>query len=136
MSLVIDVAKVYDWKNYCYIKTQDEKTGEEYDEYNPATKYLAWGSMGIGIGEITQLNYKEVYLRHLFMTKLSAYSNEMLITLEDVRKNIGLKTNVTHESKAKWLNRISKAMYWELEHNMEWKEQGEKLDKEWKEQDV
>ena len=70
------------------------------------------------------------------MTKLSAYSNEMLITLEDVRKNIGLKTNVAHESKAKWLNRISKSMYWELEHKMEWKEQGEKLDKEWKEQDV
>ena len=118
MSLVIDVAKVYDWKNYCYIKTQDEKTGEEYDEYNPATKYLAWGSMGIGIGEITQLNYKEVYLRHLFITKLSAYSNEMPVTLEDVRKNIGLKTNVTHESKAKWLNRISKTMYWELEYNL------------------
>tara|TARA_B100000424_G_C22839410_1_gene448011 strand:- start:453 stop:818 length:366 start_codon:yes stop_codon:yes gene_type:complete len=118
MSLIIDVAKVYDWKNYCYIKAQDEKTGEEYDEYNPATKYLAWGSMGIGIGEITQLNYKEVYLRHLFITKLSAYSNEMPVTLEDVRKNIGLKTNVTHESKAKWLNRISKAMYWELEYNL------------------
>ena len=123
MSLSIDVAKVYDWKNYCYIKVQDETTGEEYDEYNPATKYLAWGSMGIGIGEITQLNYKEVYLRHLFMTKLSAYSNEMLITLEDVRKNIGLKTNVTHESKAKWLNRISKAMYWELEYKMEREEE-------------
>ena len=79
--------------------------------------------MGIGIGEITQLNYKEVYLRHLFMTKLSAYSNEMLITLEDVRKNIGLKTNVTHEPKGKWLNRISKSMYWELEYNMEREEQ-------------
>ena len=123
MSLSIDVAKVYDWKNYCYIKVQDETTGEEYDEYNPATKYLAWGSMAIGIGEITQLNYKEVYLRHLFITKLSAYSNEMLVTLEDVRKNIGLKTNVTHEPKGKWLNRISKSMYWELEYNMEREEQ-------------
>ena len=122
MSLSIDVAKVYDWKNYCYIKVQDEKTGEEYDEYNPATKYLAWGSMAIGIGEITQLNYKEVYLRHLFMNKLTTrglVSNIMPVTLEDVRKNIGLKTNVTHESKAKWLNRISKSMYWELEYNME-----------------
>ena len=122
MSLSIDVAKVYDWKNYCYIKVQDEKTGEEYDEYNPATKYLAWGSMGIGIGEITQLNYKEVYLRHLFMNKLNTrglVSNVMPITLEDVRKNIGLKTNVAHESKAKWLNRISKSMYWELEYRME-----------------
>jgi hypothetical protein len=126
MSLSIDVAKVYDWKNYCYIKVQDEKTGEEYDEYNPATKYLAWGSMAIGIGEITQLNYKEVYLRHLFMNKLTTrglVSNIMPITLEDVRKNIGLKTNVVHEPKGKWLRRISKTLYWELEYNMEREEE-------------
>ena len=119
MSLSIDVGNVHNWKNYCYIKVQDEKTGEEYDEYSPATKYLAWGSMGIGIGEITEKNYKEVYLRHLFITKLSAYSNEMPVTLEDVRKNIGLKTNVASETKSKWLNRISKSMYWELEYNLE-----------------
>ena len=119
MSLSIDVKKVDDWKNYCYIKVQDEKTGKEYDEYNPATKYLAWGSMAIGIGEITQINYKDVYLRHLFMNKLSAYTNEMPITLDDVRKNIGLKPNVVNETKSKWLNRISKSMYWELEYNLE-----------------
>ena len=41
MSLSIDVKKVDDWKNYCYIKVRDEKTGEKYDEYHPATKYLA-----------------------------------------------------------------------------------------------
>ena len=126
MSLSIDVAKVYDWKNYCYIKVQDETTGEEYDEYNPATKYLAWGSMAIGIGEITQLNYKEVYLRHLFMNKLTTrglVSNIMPVTLEDVRKNIGLKTNVVNEPKGKWLNRISKTLYWELEYNMEREEE-------------
>ena len=96
MSLSIDVKKVDDWKNYCYVKVQDEKTGEEYDEYHPATKYLAWGSMAIGIGEITQINYKDVYLRHLFMNKLSTISNVMPVTLDDVRKNIGLKTNVVN----------------------------------------
>ena len=119
MSLSVDVQKVYDWKNYCYINAKDEKTGEEYSEYNPATKYLAWGSMAIGIGEITQINYKDVYLRHLFMNKLSTISNVMPVTLDDVRKNIGLKTNVANETKSKWLNRISKSMYWELEYNLE-----------------
>jgi len=119
MSLSIDVKKVDDWKNYCYIKVRDEKTGEKYDEYHPATKYLAWGSMAIGIGEITQINYKDVYLRHLFMNKLSTISNVMPVTLDDVKKNIGLKTNVANETKSKWLNRISKSMYWELEYNLE-----------------
>jgi len=119
MSLSIDVKKIDDWKNYCYIKVRDEKTGEKYDEYHPATKYLAWGSMAIGIGEITQINYKDVYLRHLFMNKLSTISNVMPVTLDDVKKNIGLKTNVANETKSKWLNRISKSMYWELEYNLE-----------------
>ena len=119
MSLSVNLEKIYDWQNYCYVKVQDEKTGEEYDEYNPATNYLAWGSMAIGIGEITQINYKDVYLRHLFMNKLSTISNVMPVTLEDVRKNIGLKTNVANETKSKWLNRISKSMYWELEYNLE-----------------
>ena len=118
MSLSIDVKKVDDWKNYCYIKVRDEKTGEKYDEYHSATKYLAWGSMAIGIGEITQINYKDVYLRHLFMNKLSTISNVMPVTLDDVKKNIGLKTNVANETKSKWLNRISKSMYWELEYNL------------------
>ena len=75
--------------------------------------------MAIGIGEITQINYKDVYLRHLFMNKLSTISNVMPVTLDDVRKNIGLKTNVANETKSKWLNRISKSMYWELEYNLE-----------------
>ena len=120
MSLSIDVAKVYDWKNYCYIKMQDEKTGEEYSEYNPVTKYLAWGSMAIGIGEITQINYKEVYLRHLFMNKLSTIHKQLTpVTLEDVKKNIGLKTNVVKETKGRWLSRISKSMYWEMQYNLE-----------------
>ena len=119
MSLSVNLEKIYDWQNYCYVKVQDEKTGEEYDEYHPATKYLAWGSMAIGIGEITQINYKDVYLRHLFMNKLSTISNVMPVTLDDVRKNIGLKTNVVNETKSKWLNRISKSMYWELEYNLE-----------------
>ena len=120
MSLSVNVEKVYDWKNYCYINMKDEKTGEEYSEYNPATKYLAWGSMAIGIGEITQINYKDVYLRHLFMNKLSTISNVMPVTLDDVRKNIGLKTNVSHETKAKWLNRISSSRIWEWGYN--WKQ--------------
>ena len=29
-----------------------------------------------------------------------------------------LKTNVANETKSKWLNRISKSMYWELEYNL------------------
>ena len=119
MALSVNVEKVYDWKNYCYINIKDEKTGEKYAEYNPATKYLAWGSMAIGIGEITQINYKEVYLRHEFIIKLSTISNKMPITLEDVRKNIGLKTNVVKETKGRWLSRISKSMFHELEYNLE-----------------
>ena len=113
MTFKIDTRNVANHKQVCYKK----KTKDGYP-YADATYYLAWGSMAIGIGEITQINYKDVYLRHLFMNKLSTISNVMPVTLDDVRKNIGLKTNVANETKSKWLNRISKSMYWELEYNL------------------
>lgn len=115
MPFTVDTRRIANYKEVCYKKI----TKEGKYPYADTTYHLAWGSMAIGIGEITQINYKDVYLRHLFMNKLSTISNVMPVTLDDVKKNIGLKTNVANETKSKWLNRISKSMYWELEYNLE-----------------
>ena len=118
MSLIIEVSKVKDWQKYCYQDYIDEKTKEKYADYNPATKYLAWGSMAIGIGDITEKNYRDVYLRHRFLNNCQA-STRSHVSLEDVKRNIGLHTNVAYEPKGKWLNRIAKSVYHELEWNLE-----------------
>ena len=51
--------------------------------YSKATLHLAWCSMAIGIGEITQKNYLQVYFRHLFLCRISAIT-KCPVTLVDV----------------------------------------------------
>ena len=97
MPLTIDTRNIKDHQTVCY----KPKTNDGYP-YADATHYLAIGSMAIGISEITKANYKEVYARYKFIDAASS------ITLDDVKNNIGLKTNVAKETRGRWLNRIAK----------------------------
>ena len=71
-----------------------------------------------GIGEITHKNYPEVYARHKFLNKLAS-SVPMMITLEDVRNHIGLKTNVALEKLPKWRNRIASSEWSSIRYNVD-----------------
>ena len=97
MTLTVDTRNIKNHKEVCY----GPKTEEGYP-YADTTYYLSFGSMAIGIGEITKANYKEVYARHKFL------ESKCPITLDDVKNNIGLKTNVAKETRGRWLNRIAK----------------------------
>ena len=113
MSLTVDTRNVENSKEVCYKKPKDGKRA-----YKDTTVYLAWGSMAIGIGEITYKNYPEVYARHKFLNKLVS-SIPMIITLEDVRNHIGLKTNVTLEKLPKWRNRIASSEWSSIKYNVD-----------------
>tara|TARA_Y100000593_G_scaffold6754_1_gene12812 strand:+ start:1198 stop:1551 length:354 start_codon:yes stop_codon:yes gene_type:complete len=102
MSLTVDTRGVANHEKVCYVGNK----GIDLD-YSEPTKYLAWVSMAIGIGEITSKNYHNVYFRHVFLCR--ANGNKCPITLQDVKNNIGLKTNVSSETKGKWKNRIVKS---------------------------
>jgi hypothetical protein len=79
----------------------------------PITNALIWATMGVGLGEITEKNAAEFYARVKLSEKLVG---QMLnrgpepywITAEDVRKRVGLRTNVSNEGRAKWVNRFVK----------------------------
>ena len=43
----------------------------------------------------------------------------MIITLEDVRNHIGLKTNVTLEKLPKWRNRIASSEWSSIRYNVD-----------------
>ena len=104
MSLTVDTRGVANHEKVCYVGSK--KTNDL--DYTESTKHLAWVSMAIGIGEITQKNYLQVYFRHAFLCRVSGI--KCPITLQDVKNNIGLKTNVAYETKGKWKNRIIKGI--------------------------
>ena len=56
MSLTVDTRGVKNHEKICYVGSK--KTNDL--DYTPATRDLAWTSMAIGIGEITQKNYLQV----------------------------------------------------------------------------
>ena len=106
MSLTVDTRGVKNHEKICYVGSKETNDLD----YTSATRDLAWTSMAIGIGEITEKNYLQVYFRHACP-----------VTLQDVKNNIGLKTNVAYETKGKWKNRIVKgvmnSMWYEIIKN-------------------
>ena len=102
MSLTVDTRSVKKYTELCY----EPKNNNGKYLYKEKTSYLAFASPAIGIGDITQKNYREVYLRHKFLCHLNEYKLDCPVTLQDVKNHIGLKTNVAFESKRAWKNRI------------------------------
>ena len=112
MSLTVDTRGVKNHEKVCYVGSKETNDLD----YTESTKYLAWVSMAIGIGEITEKNYLQVYFRHAFLCQVNG--NKCPITLQDVKNNIGLKTNVRYETKGKWKNRIVKSAMNSLWYNI------------------
>ena len=90
-----------------------DKFADRFREEKPDTYYFAIGSMAIGVPEITEKNYREVYARHKFLNDKFSY------TLEDVKNHIGMKTNVSSETTKRWLSRIAQNQFHEIAYNIE-----------------
>ena len=110
MTLNVDLRKVKDYQTLCY---KDEEKGNFFNlPYSKVTNYLVIGSGAIGVGEITQTNYKQVFARHQFLQKDQ-------VTLDDIKNHIGLITNVAEETTGRWLMRIAKSKYNEILWNID-----------------
>tara|TARA_R110002051_G_scaffold133375_1_gene206725 strand:+ start:335 stop:751 length:417 start_codon:yes stop_codon:yes gene_type:complete len=112
MAFTVDTRQVKNRETVCYTTDTDNKL-----QYKSATYNLAWGSMAIDIGDITKKNYREVYFRHKFISSISNY--KLAFTLEDVKNNIGLSTNVAYNHRGVWKNRIIKDHMQRLEYQIE-----------------
>ena len=105
MALNWNIEKVKNYKKVCWNKDKN---------LNPITDVLIWCTLGVDIGEITNKNWKDFYLRvHLQEEWKGTYLNDKkgkprYITKQDVFNHIGLYTNVGYEKRSKWLNRFFK----------------------------
>ena len=120
MALSYDLGRIADWENVCKITaTEDDpmngvKKGDRIQ--NPVTTTLIWATMAVGMGSITEQNAQQFYCRLAAYEKLFGpmmyrgtdwpEGQEPNITAEDVILHIGLGTNVSLETDAKWKNRI------------------------------
>jgi hypothetical protein len=83
---------------------KDAEGKQEY-KLKPATETLIWICLAIDIGEITQTNWEEWFLRaRVWEKSMGALrgrgKDQQFITPEEVKAHIGLKTNVFPKSTA------------------------------------
>lgn len=101
MSLDYQLEKITGYKELCWVPNPE---GEGVI-MNPVTQNLIFSTISVGIGEITVLNYEEFYFRNNIMERLIDIPRNNRLTVQDVIDHIGLSTNVSFETRAKWLKR-------------------------------
>ncbi len=92
-------------------KVADYETLHSTDEGWAVTQALVFGSIGTGMGTITEENAAEVFARIALIERLhgaflQSSEGPVNITLDDVKRRVGLSTNVFGtEPRAKFLKR-------------------------------
>lgn len=74
------------------------------DANYPTTERIYFLTLVTDLGEITNTNYGEFYAR---IKVYEAIVGEDLITLADIKRRIGLETNVSNRTSAQFLKRMS-----------------------------
>lgn len=72
--------------------------GENVQAWSVVTEAIAFRMMGAGIGEITAENTEEFFIRCRLL--------DDLLTADEVLSHVGMTTNVTYESWAKFTRRV------------------------------
>tara|TARA_R110000824_G_scaffold108432_5_gene255418 strand:+ start:530 stop:889 length:360 start_codon:yes stop_codon:yes gene_type:complete len=72
------------------------------------THTLVFATMSIGMKEITKKNYKKFYHRYLAFLPMLWEQPRPEITLEDVRRRVGLTTNASKKSHDGFLRQVGK----------------------------
>lgn len=115
MSLDWNLAEIADADTVCWTTASNPYTGKPEVVLHPRTETIIWACMSIGLGRITTENALDFYARVSLFERLFGVSRRVFvdgkhivapITLDDIRAHIGLRTNVSNETHAKWSKRI------------------------------
>lgn len=136
MAINWDVSKIDKWNTTCYRevgKTELKEEEEENKEKPNMVKLFAlprytengkvyemsmitWNlqfsmCLSLGIGEITQKNYEQVFSRITFQEQLNGCvlkvdGKDYLTTIEDVKNHIGLKVNASLKTPAQFVKGV------------------------------
>lgn len=133
MSLDYNFTGIKNFKEVVWLKFDDSVTDKEIRHrimqgatvieedrmyQNPITEAILWATIEVGIGQITEANYIEFWMRmamvdgmrggRIIVTDDKGDMTKISITLEEVKQHIGLRTNVSKETTTKWYNKLLK----------------------------
>jgi len=137
MSLNYNIGNIENWRDTCYERhtgpadelermvermsffgsdwtyTDESKTAVE--RMSPKTNVLIFSTMSVGMGSITEKNWREFFARLDMLQRAPGYAmlndasgEPVYFTPDDVFAHVGLRTNVSNETTGKWATRILK----------------------------
>mgnify|MGYP003124903784 CR=1 FL=1 len=98
MSLSYDLTGIKNYEDLCWYDWEDEKL------LSPVTESIVFATMYVDIGAITKSNAEEFYTRYVMFCRASGMTNKR--TLSDIENHIGLRTNVSTETKAEFGKKV------------------------------
>jgi len=102
MDFFWNVGKVEDFDKVC-LEPRDPKAPDGAERaLTETTSRIIAATIGNGIGEITAENFAEFYARWLIRNK----GDDLAVSLDDVRKHIGLWTSTSNASLEDWLRNL------------------------------
>jgi hypothetical protein len=121
MSLDWSIENIPDYKEVCWID----------GKMNPVTSALVFATMGVGLGSITERNAEEFGWRLALWQRLfnpllvEVVDDEFVakdLTIDDVRAHVGLHTNVSDETRPRWLKRMTDIHFRDFQRDHQVKE--------------
>lgn len=106
MSLDWGIEKCKDWKEL--------KSDKEW----PITEAVIFECMAVGMNGITEKNWETFYQRSVMFRRVIAATE---FEPDDIKRRIGLNTNVSTESQATWLKRLWKEHESRTRRRVKWK---------------
>lgn len=121
MSLDWSLSDIKDYKTVCWIPDNEEREREGGDseavKLHPVTHTLIWNTISAGIGRLTEENLDEFAYRVFFWEKIfgaqmrrvnqeTKQFEEVSLTYEEIKAHVGLRTNVSMETRKVWEKRM------------------------------
>lgn len=110
MSLNFDLTGIDDYENKCWVEGDPAVPSITGQRLHPRTEKIIFLTMYVGLPTITATNLVEFATR-VEMYQVMFEDSTEYITLGDLRAHIGLSTNVSKETSARWRNRMAKCLY-------------------------
>ena len=128
MSLDWNVSKIKNKDEVCFIERDDPVEGK--GRYmRGVTEALIWATMLLGIPQITEKNYLEVYKRNLKLGKVGInFLNQWkdddtlikrVFTLEEIKQHIGLSTNASTRTNAAFNKNLLRILDEEIDRKIQ-----------------
>lgn len=91
--------------NLTDIQNHEEVWSEDHPKESSITEAIIWDTMAVDMGKITEDNYRAFYARLVMFNQAAGITDDR-VTLADVKRRVGLRTNVTTTSDAAYKGRL------------------------------